>query len=59
MECFYLKQDGSLTDEGVEIVSQPMTYNFITQSGDWKFVFNQMKSKRNERYRRLRIAFSS
>ena len=40
---FYLKVDGSLTDDGVEIVSQPMTYNFITQSGDWKFVFDQMK----------------
>ena len=39
---FYLKRDGSLDDNGVEIVSQPMTYNYITENEDWKYCFKTM-----------------
>lgn len=39
-EKFYLKQDGSLIiTEGVEIVSMPMSYKFITQTEHWKTIF--------------------
>ena len=42
-DFFYLKLDGSLDDaEGVEIVSQPMTYHFIKNMGYWKTVFNEL-----------------
>ena len=41
---FYLKEDGSLDSNGVEIVSQPMSYNYICQNGDWKNVFDLMNT---------------
>ena len=39
---FYLKIDGSLSDSGIEIVSQPMTYKYITENKDWKFCYKQI-----------------
>ena len=39
-DIFYMKEDGSLNDEeGVEIVSQPMTYNFIKKSSHFSRLF--------------------
>lgn len=43
-DMFYMKQDGSLNDYGVEIVSQPMTYNFIMNHNDWYKVFRYMEN---------------
>ena len=39
---FYFKHDGSLDDTGVEIVSQPMSYNFIKHTDYWYDLFNLM-----------------
>jgi hypothetical protein len=39
---FYLKVDGSLSDNGIEIVSQPMTYKYITENKDWNFCYKQI-----------------
>lgn len=43
-EMFYLKEDGSISDkEGVEIVSMPMTYNYIINELDsWRNVFDNL-----------------
>ena len=41
---FYLKSDGSLDTSGVEIVSQPMTYNYIMNTSHWEDVFKIMNS---------------
>ena len=43
-DMFYLKSDGSLEDNGVEIVSQPMTYDFIMNNTDWYKVFRYMEN---------------
>ena len=43
-KLIYLKEDGSLSEErGVEIVTQPMTYNFIKNSNLFCNLFNKMK----------------
>lgn len=42
-DVFYLKMDGSLSDNGIEIVSQPMTYKYIFEGGKWIDVFDKMR----------------
>ena len=43
-DIFYMKEDGSLNDEeGVEIVSNPMTYKFIKDTNYFKDLFEKMK----------------
>ena len=43
-DIFYMKEDGSLDDErGVEIVSNPMTYEFIKNENYFKDLFDKMK----------------
>lgn len=42
-QMFYLKADGSLNDYGVEIVSHPMTYEYIMNNTDWYKVFRYME----------------
>ena len=34
----YLKEDGSLNAEGVEIVSHPMSFDYIHDELDWSFL---------------------
>jgi hypothetical protein len=40
---FYLKEDGSLNNTGVEIISHPMTYENIINSNHWKLLFDLLK----------------
>ena len=41
-DVFYIKRDGSLDNNGVEIVSQPMTLKYITEGTDWKKCFDYL-----------------
>ena len=41
-DVFYIKRDGSLDNNGVEIVSQPMTLKYIIEGTDWKKCFDYL-----------------
>jgi hypothetical protein len=40
---FYLKEDGSLNCYGIEIISQPMTFENVINSNHWKLLFDLIK----------------
>ena len=42
-ENIYLKMDGSLNSKGIEIISMPMTFKYLTEGIDWKYCFDELK----------------
>ena len=42
-EEFYMKSDGSLDEYGVEIISHPMTYQYMMNNTDWYKIFRLME----------------
>ena len=41
-ENIYLKMDGSLNSKGIEIISMPMTFKYLTEGIDWKYCFDEL-----------------